>query len=142
MCPAVEDPVYWQPPMPTCQTWMYCAQVMLEAKTYSNSCEMTKAGAKLLYKWKCSSEQINCPMYDLAVPPAWCKYENIIWNDWCSKPILKCESTCKWSYYDVVWPVWNVYPNPSNTKCNTNINWTSAYETDWNKQKVATCTCN
>ncbi len=110
LCPTNIDPVCWQPPMPTCQTWIVCSQVMPQPKTYSNSCEMKKAWATLLYKWTCSNSNTT--------------------------------NSCSWTYHSVVWPVWDVSPNPDTTMCNSSNNWKISYEIWWNKQKVATCTCN
>jgi hypothetical protein len=42
------------PPMPTCAPGMMCSQVMPQAKTYSNECEMIKAKASFVKKGSCN----------------------------------------------------------------------------------------
>lgn len=52
-CPAVYRPVCGQPPMPVCPEGHSCIQVMPEVRTYSNSCELSREGAELLYEGEC-----------------------------------------------------------------------------------------
>jgi len=61
-CPAIYDPVCGQPPMPECPPGMACPQVMPDPETYNNDCEMTKAGATLIYEGECD---VNLPRGDL-----------------------------------------------------------------------------
>lgn len=53
-CTMEVNPVCGQPPMPICPAGMACAQVMPSPKTYTNMCQLNKAGAKYLYSGTCT----------------------------------------------------------------------------------------
>ena len=77
MCGEVYSPVCGQPrPIDGCPMGAECQKTMPQPMTYSNECEMTNAGATLLYKGKCKTEPVCgngicengeenvCPIYD------------------------------------------------------------------------------
>ena len=45
-----------QPPMPDCSADEACAQVMPDPETYSNECEMEKAGAEKISDGECTDD--------------------------------------------------------------------------------------
>lgn len=52
-CSEESGSVCAQPPMPVCPEGMVCAQVMPNPQTYSNECEMKKAGAQFIQNGDC-----------------------------------------------------------------------------------------
>lgn len=89
-CPAVYEPVCWQPKMPKCPEWMGCAEVMPNPKTYSNYCNMESQWASFLYKGVCNSDKTKvCPMYDI-MPKEWCEVY-FVYDNWCKVPKYKCD---------------------------------------------------
>lgn len=53
ICDSEENLICWQPPMPKCEDWNFCIQVMPNPKTYSNQCFMNQDNASFLYSWQC-----------------------------------------------------------------------------------------
>ena len=58
MCTTVYKPVCGQPQMPICTKDMTCPLVMPISQTYSNKCELDRAGATYLYDGVCTSDEI------------------------------------------------------------------------------------
>jgi hypothetical protein len=61
MCTKEYKPVCAQPKMPECKDGMACPMMMPLNKTYSNSCEMTAAGATLIKEGACETDVISTP---------------------------------------------------------------------------------
>lgn len=53
LCPAVYQPVCGQPPMPLCPEGYSCIQMMPQPRTYSNQCELSRAGASFISDGVC-----------------------------------------------------------------------------------------
>ncbi|MFT4309961.1 MAG: META domain-containing protein [Candidatus Woesearchaeota archaeon] len=57
-CPDVYDPVCGQPPMPPCPPGTACPDIMPQPRTYSNMCELEKAGARLIHEGACEDDLV------------------------------------------------------------------------------------
>lgn len=58
MCTTVYKPVCGQPKTPVCTKDMACPQNIFVQQTYSNKCELDRAGATYLYDGVCTSDEI------------------------------------------------------------------------------------